>query len=93
MKYSDTQRIMKILDYAKKLMQFLEETGLDKETLTNDYKMQWAVTTPLYNIGEHSNETTDNNRNIMADIRYLKKRKRLLRNQKNKGFIIQRRVC
>ena len=37
MKYSDTQRIMKILDYAKKLMQFLEETGLDKETLTNDY--------------------------------------------------------
>ena len=47
MKYSDTQRIMKILDYAKKRMQFLEETGLDKETLTNDYKMQWAVTTPL----------------------------------------------
>ncbi len=53
MKYSDTQRITKILEYAEKLMQFLRETGLDKETLTNDYKMQWAVTTPLYNIGEH----------------------------------------
>ena len=53
MKYSDTQRITQILEYAEKLMQFLRETGLDKETLTNDYKMQWAVTTPLYNIGEH----------------------------------------
>ncbi len=63
MKYSDTQRINKILDYAEKLMQFLKETGLNRESLVNDYKLQWAVTTPLYNIGEHvyflSNEYKD----------------------------------
>ena len=33
MKYSDTQRINKILDYAEKLMQFLKETGLNRESL------------------------------------------------------------
>jgi len=68
MKYSDTQRIMKILDYAKKLMQFLEETGLDKETLTNDYKMQWAVTTPLYNIGEHVYYLSDEYKKAHTEI-------------------------
>ena len=53
MKYSDIQRIVKIKEYAEKLMRFLDETSLDKDTLTNDYKMPWAVTTPLYPIGEH----------------------------------------
>ncbi len=52
MKYSDIQRIKKILDYATQLIRFLEETELSRETLIKDYKMQWAVTTPLFNIGE-----------------------------------------
>ena len=48
MKYSDIQRIKKILDYATQLIRFLEETELSRETLIKDYKMQWAVTTHIY---------------------------------------------
>ena len=43
MKYSDEQRIHNI-----------EETGITKEKLMREYALQWLVTTPLYNIGEHA---------------------------------------
>ncbi len=53
MKYSDEQRIQKIYDYTKKLSAYIEEHNITKEQLLNDYSLQWLVTTPLYNIGEH----------------------------------------
>lgn len=53
MKYSDNQRICKILEYSKKLSDYIEQNGVTKEELVQDYALQWLVTTPLYNIGEH----------------------------------------
>ncbi|MCD8218040.1 MAG: DUF86 domain-containing protein [Clostridiales bacterium] len=53
MKYSDEQRIQKILDYSQQLSEYLVEHHVKKEDLINDYSLQWLVTTPLYNIGEH----------------------------------------
>ena len=41
MKYSDEQRMKKIYENAK------------NEELLADVPLQWLVTTPLYNIGEH----------------------------------------
>ncbi len=53
MKYSDEQRIEKISDYCEKLLAYLAEQQIDRDTLMKDYAVQWTVTTPLYNIGEH----------------------------------------
>lgn len=43
----------KIYAYASKLLAYIEEHGVTKENLLNDFSLQWLVTTPLYNIGEH----------------------------------------
>lgn len=53
MKYSDEQRIRKIYENAVKLQEYIEKNGIKKESLLAEVPLQWLVTTPLYNIGEH----------------------------------------
>lgn len=53
MKYSDRQRIEKIYEKAIKLHEYIIENNIKKEDLLADVPLQWLVTTPLYNIGEH----------------------------------------
>lgn len=53
MKYSDEQRIQKILEYSLRLTEYIKTNEITKERLMNEYSLQWLVTTPLYNIGEH----------------------------------------
>ena len=53
MKYSDQQRIHKIYGNAVKLYSYIRENEISKEELLNEFSLQWLVTTPLYNIGEH----------------------------------------
>ena len=68
MKYSDEQRIEKILNYALRLQNYLSEKNITKEQLLNEIELQWLMTTPLYNIGEHvynlSKEYKNNHKNI-----------------------------
>ena len=54
MKYSDRQRVKKIYENAVKLCSYINEHEIKKENLLNEYSLQWLVTTPLYNIGEHA---------------------------------------
>lgn len=54
MKYSDEQRIQKILEYSQKLYYYIKQNGITKDKLMSEYSLQWLVTTPLYNIGEHA---------------------------------------
>ena len=49
---SDKERIKKIIDLWEKLKAQMDEHQITKETLLSDEFSQWAVTTPLYNIGE-----------------------------------------
>ncbi len=53
MKYSDDQRIKKIYENAVKLHEYILENNIKKEDLLINIPLQWLVTTPLYNIGEH----------------------------------------
>lgn len=53
MKFSDEQHIQKILDYSKRLTEYIQKNNITKEKLLKEYSLQWLVTTPLYNIGEH----------------------------------------
>ena len=54
MKQSDQQRINKIYEYASRLNQYIQENNITREALLKDFALQWLVTTPLYNIGEHA---------------------------------------
>ena len=49
---SDKERIKKIIEIWNSLKKQIEEHNITKELLLNDEFSQWAVTTPLYNIGE-----------------------------------------
>ncbi len=53
MKYSDQQRLTKIYENARKLCQYIDDNNIQRQDLLNEYSLQWLVTTPLYNIGEH----------------------------------------
>lgn len=70
MKYSDEQRINKIYDYASKLSKYINDKNIKKENLLDDYSLQWLVTTPLYNIGEHSYYISDEFKQQHNDIEW-----------------------
>ena len=52
MKTSDTERLKKIISTWESLKFQIENRSITKEMLLTDEFSQWAVTTPLYNIGE-----------------------------------------
>ena len=54
MKYSDRARVLKIYENAVKLNDYLNSRQISKNDLIGDIYLQWLVTTPLYNIGEHA---------------------------------------
>lgn len=51
MKYSDMQRIKKMASTAQKLLGYLEENQITRETVLAKEPVRWTITTPLYNIG------------------------------------------
>lgn len=53
MKYSEERRIERIYKNAVKLHEYIVSNSIKKEDLLTNIPLQWLVTTPLYNIGEH----------------------------------------
>ncbi len=70
MKYSDQQRINKIYEYACKLNKYIQDNNVTKEALVNDFTLQWLVTTPLYNIGEHVHYLSKEYKEVHGDIQW-----------------------
>ncbi len=70
MKYSDEQRVKKILENASKLYEYIKESNVTKEALLNDYSLQWLVTTPLYNIGEHAYNISEEFKSAHPEIEW-----------------------
>lgn len=54
MKYSDMQRIEKIDSTTGKLLTYLQDAGITSQMILEQEPVRWAITTPLYNIGEHA---------------------------------------
>ncbi len=52
MKKTDKERLKKIVLTWENLSAQMRQHNITKELLLNDEFSQWAVTTPLYNIGE-----------------------------------------
>ncbi|MBQ3350710.1 MAG: DUF86 domain-containing protein [Thermoguttaceae bacterium] len=70
MKYTDYQRLQKIYDNISKLQEYISQQNVTKEDLLNDYALQWLVTTPLYNIGEHVYNISDAYKNSHPEIQW-----------------------
>ena len=68
MKKSDNERIKKIIDIWSSLQMQIKEHSITKENLLNDEFLQWAVTTPLYNIGEQVYKISDDTKKQYPDI-------------------------
>lgn len=52
---NDLYRLQRIVEIGHRLLETVEEMGITEEVLMSDFKAQWLVTTPLYNIGEQVN--------------------------------------
>ncbi|MGN0526671.1 MAG: DUF86 domain-containing protein [Acutalibacteraceae bacterium] len=78
MKKSDTERIKKIISIWEALQNQVNERSITKEQLLKDEFSQWAVTTPLYNIGEQVYKISDETKkqypeiiwNVVAGLRH-----------------------
>ncbi|MBR0237571.1 MAG: DUF86 domain-containing protein [Thermoguttaceae bacterium] len=68
MKYTDYQRLQKIYENISKLQEYISQQNVTKDDLLNDYALQWLVTTPLYNIGEHVYNISDAYKNSHPEI-------------------------
>lgn len=68
MKYSDGQRIKKIYENAVKLHEYIVKNSIKREDLLIDIPLQWLVTTPLYNIGEHVYYLSDEYKEVHSEI-------------------------
>lgn len=70
MKYSDEQRIKKIYENAVKLYEYITANNVKKDDLLTDIHLQWLVTTPLYNIGEHVYQLSSEYKEIHSEIQW-----------------------
>ncbi len=52
MRRTDSYRLSRIEEIGSQLMGLIDDGTVTRELLLDDFKMQWMVTTPLYNIGE-----------------------------------------
>ncbi len=68
MKYSDGQRINKIYENAVKLHEYITNNNIKREDLLTNIPLQWLVTTPLYNIGEHVYYLSDEYKKAHSEI-------------------------
>lgn len=50
------ERLRKIISTWEALKAQIDQRGITEDLVLNDVYVQWAVTTPLYNIGEHAYE-------------------------------------
>ena len=72
MKYTDMQRIERIASTTRKLLDYLAANGITKEDILNQEPLRWAITTPLYNIGEHAYNLTDEFKEAHGNIPWAK---------------------
>ncbi|MCM1494305.1 MAG: DUF86 domain-containing protein [Bacteroides sp.] len=70
MKYSDEQRIKRIYENAIKLYEYIVYNNINKEDLLTDIPLQWLVTTPLYNIGEHAYNLSNEYKELHSEVQW-----------------------
>lgn len=69
---SDKERLKKIKQSWEKLNKEISERNISKEDILNDTFIQWAVTTPIYNIGEQVSHLSNEIKQQHDDIPWNK---------------------
>ena len=72
MRYTDQQRLQKILTICEQLENFLSENEVTEEMVESNYSLQWTVTTPLYNIGEQVYNLSKEFKELYPDIPWMR---------------------
>lgn len=72
MKYSDEQRLDKIVTTTEKLLAYLSDSGITREMILEQEPIRWAITTPLYNIGEQAYYLSDTFKQSSSHIPWAK---------------------
>ena len=72
MKYSDQQRVEKMRETVEKLLRYVEKENITSERIFEEEAVQWTVTTPLYNIGEHAANLSEDFKKQHPDIPWVK---------------------
>ena len=72
MKYSDIQRVEKINLTAGKLLAYLDDAGITAQMVLEQEPIRWAITTPLYNIGEHAYNLSSEFKEKYPEIPWVK---------------------
>lgn len=70
MKYTDQQRIQKIYEKAIQLNAYIVSHQIKKDNLLAEISLQWLVTTPLYDIGEHVYDLSSAYKEAHAEIQW-----------------------
>jgi uncharacterized protein with HEPN domain len=71
-KYSDEQRLEKIAVTTEKLLAYLSQEKITAEDVLAQEPLRWAITTPLYNIGEQAYQLSDGFKTAHPDIPWAK---------------------
>ena len=91
MKYSDQQRIEKIRETTEKLLNYVQREQITPERICQEEPLQWTVTTPLYNIGEHVYNLSEEFKKEHPDIPWTKiagLRHRLVHHYEDTSWIV-----
>ena len=72
MKYSDQQRVEKIRETTEELLDYVRTEHITPDVIFEKEPVQWAITTPLYNIGEHAANLSDGFRDAHPNIPWIK---------------------
>lgn len=91
MKYSDQQRIEKIRETTEKLLNYVQSEQITPERICQEEPLQWTVTTPLYNIGEHVYNLSEDFKREYPDIPWTKiagLRHRLVHHYEDTNWIV-----
>lgn len=64
---TDAYRLERISEMGHALLGVIVEDGITTDSLSSDYRQQWLITTPLFNIGEQVNCLSDEFINAHSD--------------------------
>ena len=91
MKYSDQQRIEKIRETTEKLLNYAQREQITREKSAMRRRSSGTVTTPLYNIGEHVYNLSDEFTKAHPEIPWIKiagLRHRLVHHYEDTNWIV-----
>ena len=72
MKYTDQQRVEKMIATTEKLLDYLSVNNITAEDILSQEPLRWTITTPLYNIGEHAYSLSEDYKKDHGEIPWPK---------------------